>query len=62
MKIKELIVLLQAMDQEAPVVILDADTGWSLNIQHVDTYNERVEISGDYNDEYDFENVKEDET
>lgn len=52
MKVKELIQLLKEMPQDVDVVIDDADTGWSLDVQNVygpfDKNDPFVTISGDY--------------
>ena len=52
MKVKELIKLLNKMPQDIDVVIDDADTGWSLDVQNVygplDANDPVVTISGDY--------------
>jgi len=54
MKVKELIKALREYDQERDIYILDADTGWSLNIKGItlnDDYDKKdLCIFGDYND------------
>lgn len=50
MNVAELIKRLQQYDSDRLVVINDADTHWSLNIEEVECYgDEDVSISGSYN-------------
>lgn len=54
MKVKELIEKLSSFDPEAVVVIVDADTGWPLNVNRVEAgvgdWSALVVIGGDYQD------------
>lgn len=56
MKVSELIEKLQTMQQDAVVVIDDADTGWQLHVKHVDAETVSgvpvVAIWGDYADKF----------
>ncbi len=56
MKVGELIKALKKYDQERDICILDADTGWSLNIKGIklnDEYDKKdLCIFGDYLDRY----------
>jgi hypothetical protein len=48
LNVRELIEKLQKFDPETPVRIWDADTGWALNVEIVDTKDGVVRVAGTY--------------
>jgi len=47
-KVKDLVKLLLSLDQEKEIIIVDADTGWSIMKIHFDEYNGKIEMAGEY--------------
>ncbi len=49
-KVQDLIEALAKLDPNKKIIICDPDTGWDVDILHIDEYKSQYEIGGDYSE------------
>lgn len=48
--VSDLVKELSKLPQDMKIIISDADTGWTIDIIHINEYGGKIEMSGDYSE------------